>query len=151
MAKYIRRGMILLIVIVVLIQFVPVGRPVTGGESHITVPDEVRSVLEGSCFDCHSFETKWPWYSRIAPVSWFVVHHVKEARSHVNFSEWDNTPAQRKAHLCEEIQEEVGDGEMPLKSYLLLHSGARLSESDRNVILRWASELAEGEEGESHH
>ncbi len=153
MKKPIRSILRLILIVIALIQLVPVKRDHSSGESRLTLPDEIATVLEQSCFDCHSGETNWPWYGRIAPVSWLITRHVNEARSHLDFSEWDNLPAGRKEHLLHEIGEEVEEGKMPLRSYLLLHSDASLTEEDREGIHRGTDGHGEGEgdEGEEDH
>jgi hypothetical protein len=131
---------IIFIVIVVLfvgIQFVPVSKtnpPVTG---EIKAPEDVMQILRTSCYDCHSNEVKWPWYSNIAPASWLVVYDVNEAREHMNFSEWQSYSAEDQAEDIEEIWEEIEEGEMPLWYYLIAHSEAELSENDKETIKNW--------------
>lgn len=109
--------------------------PVTG---QIKAPPEVLTLLKRSCFDCHSNETTWPWYSQIAPVSWLVARDVKEGRKHLNFSEWEGYEAGRKAKKLEETASEVGEGGMPMEIYLPMHPDAKLSEGDRKVLVDWA-------------
>ena len=102
--------------------------PVTG-EPHWDTP-ETRALAKRACFDCHSNETTWPWYSYVAPVSWFVVGHVDDGRRALNFSEWDHPSKHaRKA------SREVKTGDMPLTSFLLLHPEARLSTSERDALV----------------
>lgn len=127
-----------LLLIFVGLQLVPVDRsnpPVTG---EIDAPDEVMAVLRRSCYDCHSNETEWPWYSYIAPISWLVVEDVIEGREEMNFSTWRALDADDRADLREEVWEEVVEGEMPLPLYLRMHSSARLSEDDRKVLHSWS-------------
>lgn len=109
--------------------------PVTG---EITVPPDVRAILDRACYDCHSNETRWPWYSHVAPVSWLIHHDVVEGREHLNFSEWKALSPDRRAHKLEEIQELTLDSsEMPLPYYLPLHGEARLSEADEQTLAAW--------------
>ncbi len=114
------------------------SNPEVTGE--VQAPPEVMGVLRQSCYDCHSNETRWPWYSYIAPASWFLAEHVKDGRKQVNFSEWNTWDPNKKAHASEEILEVLESGEMPLKSYLLLHSDAELSEKDKMLLRQWAAE-----------
>jgi len=133
----IRIILIVIIVILIGIQFVPVSKinpPVTG---EIKAPEIVMQVLKNSCYDCHSNEVRWPWYSNIAPASWLVVHDVNEAREHMNFSEWQSYSAEDKEDNIEDIWEEIDDGEMPLWYYLILHNDARLSDNDKKTIKSW--------------
>ncbi|MGD8495438.1 MAG: heme-binding domain-containing protein [Gemmatimonadales bacterium] len=135
--KWLKVGGLALVGFLVLAQFVPVQRtnPPVGQE--IQAPPEVMAVLQRSCYDCHSNETVWPAYSRIAPISWLVVHDVKEGRSGVNYSEWGALSDDDKLHLLEETWEEVEKGEMPLKKYTLIHQDARLSDADRATLRDW--------------
>lgn len=128
------------------IQFLPVetsNPPVTGG---INAPDEVRAILERSCFDCHSNETRWPWYGRIAPVSWLMAHDVSEGREHLNFSEWNRLDPPEQAEAIHEVWEEVEEGEMPLWFYLPMHPEARLDDRDRMLLRSWATSRGKDEE-----
>ncbi len=128
-----------LVAVVIAIQLVPVERsnpPVIGD---FDGPAEVATVLRASCYDCHSYETDWPWYSHVAPVSWLVAHDVEEARGRLNFSLWRSYDAKRQERLAEEIWEEVEEGEMPLPAYLLAHADARLSEVEKATLHAWSS------------
>ncbi|NIT14791.1 MAG: heme-binding protein, partial [Candidatus Dadabacteria bacterium] len=109
--------------------------PVT---SDIKTPSHVKKVFKRACYDCHSNESTWPWYSKVAPSSWFVINHVNEAREEFNFSTWDKYSLEKESEIIEEIWEEVDEGKMPLWSYIILHPDARLSEEDKKVIYNWA-------------
>lgn len=111
--------------------------PVTGD---VGAPPEVAGLLRRACYDCHSNETRWPWYAQVAPVSWLVTHHVDEGRRELNFSEWQGYDAQRRAHKLEETEELVREGEMPMKGYLPLHPEARLSDAEKQRLLDWAKQ-----------
>jgi hypothetical protein len=104
-------------------------------------PAEVQNILRASCYDCHSNESSYPWYSNIAPVSWWVKDHINEAREELNFSEWGTYDAKRKDHKLEECAEEVEEGEMPLESYLIMHGDAELSESQRELLEEWFNSM----------
>jgi hypothetical protein len=93
----------------------------------------VAKILHRSCADCHSYETVWPWYSKISPLSWFVSRHVVKGREKLNFSEW-SVPSSDE---LEEIYDSVAKRKMPLASYTLLHPAARLSEADRQLLAAW--------------
>ncbi|MDP2274751.1 MAG: heme-binding domain-containing protein [Archangium sp.] len=109
--------------------------PVTG---EIQAPAEVMSLLKRSCYDCHSNETKWPWYSQVAPVSWLVTKDVNDGRKHLNFSVWQGSEEGRKLKKFKEIAEEVGDGEMPMAIYLPLHPEAKLTPAETTLLVEWA-------------
>jgi len=122
----------------VVIQFVPVERVNPPVEGAVQVPAELKAVLARSCYDCHSNETVWPWYSRMAPVSWLIAEDVKKGRVELNFSVWDQYNDRRKARKLKEIVEQVEGNKMPQWYYVALHPDAKLSASDKVVILKWA-------------
>lgn len=126
------------VVAFIAVQFVPVSRtnpPVTG---EIKAPAEVMDIFKTACYDCHSNETVWPWYSYIAPVSFLVAHDTNHGREYVNFSEWDSYSADDKEEAIEEIWEEVEEDHMPLWFYVILHPEAKLSDGDKEIIKNWS-------------
>jgi hypothetical protein len=122
----------------ILVQFVPAGAaenpPV---EEDLAAAPEVTEVLRRACYDCHSNETKWPWYGRVAPARWLVLHDVREGREHLNFSTWNRYDAEERAEKLEEILEELAEGAMPPRVYTPLHPSARLSAADRALLEDW--------------
>jgi Haem-binding domain len=104
-----------------------------------TVPSDVEAVFRRSCYDCHSNETRWPWYSGVVPVAWAVANDVKEGRAELNFSEWGAYPARKRVAVLEKMCDEVREGKMPLKQYLWLHSDAKLSEADWKSVCDWSA------------
>ncbi len=106
------------------------------------IPMEIRSMIKNSCYDCHSHETTYPWYSEVAPVSWFVNHHVEEGREELNFSQWTDYSSERQAHKLEECAEEIEEGEMPLSAYVLFHNEAKLSHEDGEKLMNWMKNQA---------
>ena len=125
------------------IQLVPVERTNPRVERDIPAPPGVKAVLKRACYDCHSNETNWPWYSRIAPISWMVARDVREARAELNFSTWNRYSAKEQASRLSESWETVAEGDMPLKFYVAPHRGARLSAHDRALLQRWAANHSE--------
>ncbi|HKG21123.1 MAG TPA: heme-binding domain-containing protein [Blastocatellia bacterium] len=117
------------------------GATVLAARSRMT--PEVEGILRRACLDCHSNQTRWPWYSNVAPASWFVIDHVNHGRRHLNFSTWTEQDRSERIGLLEEINKTVRFGSMPLDSYTLLHPEARLSEQERAAICDWASEERE--------
>jgi hypothetical protein len=97
------------------------------------MPAEVSAILDRSCRDCHSNDTRWPWYSNVAPVSWWVIDHVDHARSHFNFSEWARYNSREQQRLLEQACELVSKGAMPLPSYLWMHD-AEMSPRDVRTL-----------------
>lgn len=106
-------------------------------------PPEIRATIHNACYDCHSNETKWPWYSHVAPTSRWLVNHVNDARDHLNFSDWPHDNPQRAAKRWRHIAEAVRDGEMPWRSYTWIHGPARLTEAQRKQLVDWAQQQAE--------
>lgn len=100
-------------------------------------PPEVAGLFRAACYDCHSDETRWPWYSHVAPVSWLVASDVNRGRRHVNFSEWPVTNAELARKKVEEMGDEIDDGDMPLKKYTLIHKDARLTDEQRDELTSW--------------
>ncbi len=123
------------------IQVLPVDRSNPHVESRILAPPEVVSVLEKTCFDCHSNETKWPWYSWVAPVSWIISNHVAEGRKQLNFSAWPSSNPAAQTNLYRAINREVSTQAMPLTSYVRLHPEAHLNDDDRKTLLEWSATL----------
>ena len=119
-------------------QLVPIDRENPPVETEIPAPPEVRQVLERACYDCHSNESKWPWYGYVAPASWLVAYDIEEAREHMNFSTWNRYDREEQLDLVEEVWEEVEEGEMPPFFYTPLHSHANLDANDRAVLRAWA-------------
>lgn len=108
-------------------------------------PSDVQAVLKTACYDCHSNETQYPWYSQIAPVSWWLSGHIREGREKLNFSTIGALPAGDRAEALGEAAEAVQEGEMPLNSYTWTHPGARLSDAQRNMLVSWFEANGEGE------
>jgi hypothetical protein len=119
-------------------QMLPAGRSNPPVRSEPDVPAEVAVILRTACYDCHSHRTRWPWYSKVAPVSWWLVRHVDKGREHLNFSDWPVIDFEAQDMARHEIEEEVSQGKMPLRSYKLLHPEARLDPAERQQLLEWA-------------
>jgi cytochrome c551/c552 len=100
---------------------------------------EVAAILNRSCNDCHSNKTVWPWYTNVAPVSWWLTSHVNEARQNLNYSEWGRLNTDRQDRKLRQICDEVEDGVMPLSSYLPMHPQARLSDADKKTLCDWTT------------
>ena len=146
MLKVVKVVAVLLFILFTCAQFVGPERtnpPVAAGQSleeRAHVPPEVANVLNRSCMDCHSNRTAWPWYSNVAPASWFVVDHVNHGRRHLNFSEWGKYSRRDSVELLNGICATTKGGSMPLDSYTLVHRGARLASRDWQTLCRWAGE-----------
>jgi hypothetical protein len=99
-------------------------------------PPDVAVTFRAACYDCHSDETVWPWYSHIMPMAWQVVQDVNEGRRHVNLSEWPDSPDLARKKI-ENMSDEIDDGDMPLKKYTLIHKDARLTSQQRDRLTQW--------------
>lgn len=104
----------------------------------VSIPGNVMQVLKKSCFDCHSNQTTYPWYDRISPISWWVADHVNDGKRELNFTEFTQYSIKKQLHKMEEIRETVEKGEMPLKSYLVMHGDAKLTPNDKNLLVDWS-------------
>lgn len=140
MKTWIARVGTILLVAPIAIQFVPIERTNPPVESDVPAPDELKAVLRRSCYDCHSNEARWPWYSRIAPISWLIANDVKEGRREVNFSVWNQFTGSRRARKFKEIVEQVEQNKMPQWYYVVMHPEAKLSGSDKEMIINWAKQ-----------
>lgn len=101
------------------------------------VPPAVDQIFTKSCSDCHSNRTVWPWYSNVAPVSWFVAADVSDGRRHINFSNWGAYTPQQQQRKLSQICREVSDGGMPLRQYTWMHRGTALDQQQRNLVCDW--------------
>src|SRR5262249_47482679 len=106
-------------------------------------PAEIASLLRGACYDCHSYETHWPWYGHVAPVSWWLAAHVRDARGALNFSEWPTDDPSRASRKWHHVSDAVSDGSMPLPSYARMHRPARLTDEQRKQLADWADKESE--------
>jgi hypothetical protein len=120
----------------------PPGPPMS---AHVQVPPVVDSILRRACYDCHSNETRWPLYARVAPASWIIAEDVRAGRSDLNFSDWSTdpgrepTPSQRLGGICSDLRKRI----MPIRSYLFLHPSARVSPAETEMICAWTQAARE--------
>jgi hypothetical protein len=102
------------------------------------LPNDVQRVLSRSCNDCHSNETRYPWYSKVTPFNWFLADHVEDGRKEMNLSVWNTYSPKKKIKKLEEICEQVEQAEMPLPSYLWIHRDAVMADGDAQLLCSWA-------------
>lgn len=139
----IRRILLVLLLALVAIQFFRPTRnngTVTGPNDFtkvVQVPEQVMTILNVSCMDCHSNHTEYPWYTNIQPIGWWMQHHVDEGREELNFSEFKNYPVKKQKHKLHECEEMIEENEMPLSSYTMMHSDAVLNETQKKVLIDW--------------
>lgn len=139
MKKWLKRIFVVLAALFLGAQFFRPERtnPATDPTKMLRAPANVQAILERSCYDCHTYQTRWPWYSGIAPVSFLLTHDVEEGREELLFSEWRAYTPRDADHKLEEICEQIQEREMPLPPYLIMHPSARLSDADRQVLCEW--------------
>src|SRR6185503_4810716 len=104
----------------------------------VPAPPAVKTVLERACYDCHSNRTVWPWYSRVAPVSWLVASDVHNGRHEVNFTDWPSFDQEDQDHILKHMVKQLERRKMPMPKYILMHPKARLTEDERHMLISWA-------------
>ena len=133
-----------LLVVFFLIQFIRPEKNVSAAPvpndlfANYQAPDSVKRLVKTACYDCHSNNTVYPWYGEVQPVAWWLNDHVQEGKNELNFSEFATYAPKKGDHKLEEVIEMVEKGEMPLESYSLIHSNARLTDAQRGVLTVWA-------------
>ena len=134
-------------VVLVGIQFIRPARNESAGPfpndiaGHYETPEAVRTVLQDSCYDCHSDNTRYPWYFKVQPVAWWMDHHIHEAKRHLNFSQFATYSQKRGAHAMHEMREQVEEREMPIESYLLIHHDAKLTDGQIKLLSDWSKQV----------
>ncbi|MVT07921.1 heme-binding domain-containing protein [Chitinophaga tropicalis] len=133
-----------LLAIVVLMQFIRPSRNENNREepaNDITkvypMPADVQKLLKVACYDCHSNNTQYPWYTNIQPVGWWMAHHVDEGKEELNFNEYASYSPKRQQNKLKRIREEVEEDEMPLGSYTIIHRDARLTAQQKDLLIKW--------------
>jgi hypothetical protein len=131
-------------VLLVVIQFFRPEKNISTGpsanniENKYNTPNEVKVILDKACNDCHSNNTKYPWYANFQPVAWWLDHHVDEGKGEINFDEFLTYPPKKARHKMEEVNKMVKEGEMPLNSYTWVHKDAVLTQAEKLVLAEWA-------------
>jgi hypothetical protein len=147
-----KKIIVIVLVAFIMIQFFPIDKtnpPATPGMDFLRIkdtPPEIAKIISTSCYDCHSNETKYPWYSSIAPSSWFVKNHIVEGRKHLNFSTFAVYEPKRQAHKLEECIEMIEKKEMPLESYYIGHQDAKLTDQQRLELVTYFKKVKEDTE-----
>jgi hypothetical protein len=142
-----KKILLFLLFVLVVIQFI---RPSENHSSslsknditlHYPVPDTVLAILKTSCYDCHSNNTRYPWYNRVQPVAWWLNSHVREGKRELNFSEFASYPLVKQAKKLKNTVKQVKGGGMPLDSYLWIHKDAKLEQGQKDTLIQWANSL----------
>lgn len=138
-----KKILIVLLMVFIIIQFFPIDKtnPITNeGMDFLKIkntPEPIAKLIRNSCYDCHSNETKYPFYSNVQPVAWLLKNHIDEGRKELNFSTFATYDPKRQAHKLEEAAEYVEQKNMPLESYTLGHSDAKLSDEQRKQLVNY--------------
>ncbi len=133
----------LVLIAFIVIQFIRPARNVSGQVLEIdilkkfNVPGNVSTLLKNACFDCHSNNTNYPWYSNIQPVGWFLAEDIKDAKAELNFSEFGSLSSRRQISKLKNVESRIKDGTMPLPMYQLMHPEARLTEDEKQLLIDW--------------
>ena len=135
--RWTKKIFMVLVIALLAMQFIPVERSNPTEKGQVVAPPQVETILRRACYDCHSNETRWPWYARVAPISFLLARDVREGRRELNFSIWDRYEQRRKARKLKEIIKEVEEGDMPPWYYVPVHPDAKLSRGDRETIVKW--------------
>jgi hypothetical protein len=145
--KIIKKILVLLLIVFVIVQFF--GPEKNEGDlaslsifiEETNPPENVKKILETSCYDCHSSKTEYPWYNSITPVNYWLAGHVKDGKKHLNFSNWSEYSLKRKEHKMDELHEEVAKKKMPLESYTYTHSEANLTQEQIDAVVTWGKKV----------
>jgi hypothetical protein len=143
--KRLKRILLGLLVVLILIQFIQPTRNKskeilsTDLVKTIKIPQNVQSILKTACYDCHSNNTNYPWYSRIQPFGWLLARHIRLGKAELNFSEFSSYSMRRQIGKLNGIANSIKDGTMPLGSYTMIHKNARLSKEDKALLIDWAT------------
>ena len=145
--KILKKIVIPLIIVLIGIQFIPtkLNQSNTISQSDFMtvfdVPERIEVKIKASCYDCHSNNTNYPWYSKIQPGAWFMEDHINNAKKELNFSEFGDYSGRRKKSKLKSIISQIRDDEMPIASYTLIHRDAKLSEEDKTTLNKWLNNL----------
>ena len=140
-----KKILLLLLIVFIAIQFIRPARNTSGQvlptdiTKTVKVPDKVLDVLKNSCYDCHSNNTRYPWYVNIQPFGWVLAGHIKNGKENLNLSEFGTYSERKQANKLKSVKLRIKDGSMPLSSYTIMHVDARLSIEDKNLIMDWAT------------
>lgn len=148
MKKIIKKILFIGLIIFLLMQLYQPARnesfeqDITGNFTKVyNVPKNVEIILRTSCYDCHSNNTYYPWYSYIQPARFFMESHIKEGKENLNFSEWGNYSNRKQNNKLDRIAKQIKSNEMPLSSYTMIHKNATLSATQKKEIINWISQL----------
>ena len=143
--RILKKIILTLSVIFIVIQFIRPARNISGQvlptdiTKTVAVPDKVLGILKNSCYDCHSNNTRYPWYVNIQPMGWMMARHIKKGKANLNFSEFGDYSQRKQANKLRAISMSVLESSMPIASYTIMHTDAKLSADDKKIISKWAT------------
>jgi Haem-binding domain len=142
-----KKTLFVLLVILIIIQFIRPARNISNTVSsnditlHFPVPEDVLRILKRSCYDCHSNNTAYPWYTNLQPVGWWLQYHINGGKRHLNYSEFSSYPVKKQYDKFKATVDEIKKGGMPLDSYLWIHKYAILTAQEKVSVIKWADSL----------
>jgi len=143
----IKKILLVLLAALVVIQFIHPKKNKSEGPqpnyigNNYNIPEDVKTILAKACNDCHSNNTRYPWYATLQPVHWWLEKHVKDGKKHINYDEYTNRPLRYQYHKMEETIEMVKEGDMPLNSYTWTHKDAKLTDEEKSKLTGWAQSV----------
>jgi len=143
----IKKILLVLLAALVVIQFIHPKKNKSEGPqpnyigNNYNIPEDVKTILAKACNDCHSNNTRYPWYATLQPVHWWLEKHVKDGKKHINYDEYTNRPLRYQYHKMEETIEMLKEGEMPLNSYTWTHKDAKLTDEEKSKLTGWAQSV----------
>jgi len=143
----VKKILVVLLIIFIIIQFIKPQKNIHTGpqpadiSTLYPVPADVDSLLVIACKDCHSNNTRYPWYNNFQPVAWFLANHVKDGKNSFNLNEFATYPLAKQYDKIEEIKKQIDKGDMPLSSYLIIHKDAKLTDAEKNTIITWSENI----------
>ena len=147
MRKITKPILLIVLIILIIIQFFAIDKtnpPVNASQDFVfytNTPPKVASILKVACYDCHANTTKYPWYTSIQPIAWWIKGHINNGRKHLNYSEWTLYDTKKQRHKIEEMIEVLEDKEMPMLSYMIAHQDAWIDEQQRQLVVEWLKTL----------
>ena len=146
----VKKILLAILIVLIVIQFIQPARNKSGQvlatdmAAMYKIPDTVQAVLKVACYDCHSNNTTYPWYTYVQPVGWMLANHIRHGKKELNFNEFGSYTARRQRSKLKAIANQVKDGEMPLNSYTLMHKDARLTREQKQLIMEWVQKTKDG-------
>lgn len=142
--RTLKKILLALLIVFIAIQFIRPARNSSGQvlptdiTKTINVPDKVLNIFQNACYDCHSNNTRYPWYVNVQPMAWMLANHIKNGKENLNFSEFGSYSPRKQANKLRAIAKTMDEGSMPLSSYVIMHSDAKLSKEAKDLITAWA-------------